>query len=49
MVHCISERAMLAVAKVCSNALETWHGVVKESGFIVRLRVNLRQVINELS
>ena len=47
MVHCISEIAMLAMAKVCSNALETWHGVVKESGFIVR--VNLRQVITELS
>lgn len=49
MVHCVSEIAMLAMAKVCSDALEKWHGVVKESGFIVRLRVNLRQIITELS
>lgn len=47
MVQCVSEIAMVAMAKVCSNALEKWHGVVKESGFVVR--VNLRQVITELS
>lgn len=49
MVQCVSEIAILAMAKVCSNALEKWHGVAKESGFVVGLRVNLRQVITELS
>lgn len=40
---------MLGVAKVPSNDVEKQRGVVEESGFVVRLGLNVSQVIIELS